>query len=480
MRFIPLNRIKPGMVLARAVFDDSGRILISKGCSVTLEQLNKLVQRGYAGMYVEDAISDDIQIKETITVELRNKGVDCLREGNIDGCLNVAREIVTQIISSGSISLDMVDLRTFDDYTYRHSVNVGVLATIIGMGLNIKQDDLDDLCLGALLHDIGKSCIPDEILNKPARLTPEEFEIMKKHSQYSFDMLKDRIDISAKTKTAVLYHHENQDSTGYPMGLSGKDIPLFARIIHVADVYDALTSSRPYKKPYSSSEAIEYLMGGCGILFNKQIVEAFIKYIPVFPKGMNVILSDGREAIILENNSTQLLRPKVRLLTGETLDLALDPELRNITVMQLGAEEPDFTEELSRHLERAGVQRRKKILMIGAIDTNMELVSRMLASHYEFIWDMSGEHAFEQMKEGIVPELIIMDIDMPGLNGLQLIERIQREINNDIALIFLTSVANQEIIRKFRHLHAREYLVKPCVPIYLQERIQVILEGANH
>lgn len=478
MRFITLDKVEEGMTLGRAVFDRAGRLLVGKDCLVSKDFIDKLIERGFAGIYIEDELSKDIQIEESITVELRNEGVNCLKKMDIDGCIDVAGRIVEEIVYEGKASLDLLDLRSFDDYTYRHSVNVAVLSTIIGMAMHIKASELVELCTSALLHDIGKLQIADEILNKPERLEPEEYEIMKKHAQYSYDMIKDRMDLSAKTKMGVLCHHENEDGSGYPNGLEGEDIHLFAKIIHVADVYDALIAARPYKKPYSSADAIEYLMGGSSIMFNRRIVEIFVRHVPVYPKGMGVKLSDGREGIVLENNCENVLRPKIRLFTGEVLDLATEEECRNITACQASAVSPDFYDELQRYMERSR-ERWKKILIIGAMDTNLEAVCDMLAPQYEFRWDISGEHAFEQMKEGDLPEMIIMDIDMPGLNGLELVEKIQREVRNDIPLIFLTSVARQEVIMRFKKLLAREYIIKPYKPVYMKTRIQAILEGMH-
>lgn len=480
MRFITLDKVEPGMFLGKAVFDQVGRMLIGKKCAVTQEHLDRLIGRGFLGLYIEDELSKDIEIEEAITAELREQGVECVRNRDIDGCMEVSRRIVEQIIHGGKVSLDLVDLRTYDDYTYRHSVNVAVLSTIIGMGVHLKESELTELCAAALMHDLGKIWIDEEILNKPARLTKEEFQIMKMHAQYSYDLIKERLDISAKTKSGVLFHHENEDGSGYPEGLEGEEIHLFARIIHVADVYDALTSKRPYKEPYSSADAIEYLMGGSSILFDRNIVDIFLHYVPVYPKGMNVVLSDGREGIIVENNRENILRPKIRLLTGEDINLAMDSEYRNITACQTSTVEPEFYDELERYMERSSRMYWKKILIIGAMDTNLESVCDALAPVYEFIWDISGEHAFKKMKEGEIPELIIIDIDMPGLHGMELIERIQREIKSDIPLMFLTSIARQEIIFKFREMNAREYVLKPYKPVYMRERIRTILEGVSH
>lgn len=478
MRFITLDKVEEDMILGRPVFDRSGRLLIGRDCSVTKEHIEKLIERGFAGIYIEDELSKDILLDESITVELRNEGVDCLKKLDIDGCIEVAGRIVEEIVYEGKVSLDLLDLRSFDDYTYRHSVNVAVLSTIVGMAMHIKSSELVELCTAALLHDVGKLQVADEILNKPAKLTPEEYETMKMHAQFSYDMVKDRMDLSAKTKMGVLCHHENEDGSGYPNGLEGEEIHLFAKIIHIADVYDALIAARPYKRPYSSADAMEYLMGGSSIMFNKRIVEIFVRHVPVYPRGMSVELSDGREGIVLENSIENVLRPKIRLLTGEVLDLAVDEECRSLTIGQTMAVSPDFYDELQRYMERSR-ERWKKILIIGAMDTNLEAVCDMLAPQYEFRWDISGEHAFEQMKAGDIPEMIIMDIDMPGLNGLELVESIQREVRNDIPLIFLTSVARQEVIIRFKKLLAREYIIKPYKPVYMKTRIQAILEGMH-
>ena len=154
----------------------------------------------------------------------------------------------------------MLDLRSYDDYTYAHSVNVAVLCCVIGMGMQMNERDLNYLVTAALLHDLGKLSIPPEILNKPGRLTPEEYQIMKKHAEYSYKLLSNRWDISAHIKQTVLLHHENYDGSGYPSNLSGDSIPLGARILRVCDVYAALISDRPYRKAFDVSSVIELMI----------------------------------------------------------------------------------------------------------------------------------------------------------------------------------------------------------------------------
>lgn len=338
MRYITIDKAESGMTLAKALFDSEDRVLVGRGIMLTQDYIEKLEKRGFGGFYIEDELSKDIHIEETISLELRSRAAKCLRELDIDATIDVAKEIVRQLQEAATLSLDMIDLKNFDNYTYLHSVNVAVLSTVIGIGLDMKEAELVDLCAGAMLHDLGKLSIEPEIINKTGFLTSEEYEIVKSHSRISYDLIKEKWNIAATTKAAVLEHHENEDGSGYPLGLSGEDIHRFAKIIHVADVYDALTTKRPYKKAYSIPEAMEYLMGSCGRLFDKQMVEAFMSYVPVYPKGTTLHLSDGNEGIVVENSRFRTLRPMVRLFDGTTYDLFEDTSLRNVTILNIGDE----------------------------------------------------------------------------------------------------------------------------------------------
>ena len=336
MRFVPISKLQPSMLIARAIYDQSDRILINHGVRLTEEFIKKMDAKGVIGAYIEDDISNKVIVQEAITNELRTRAVKSIKDFDIETTINLSKSIVEQLLGSDSILLDLVDLRTFDDYTYRHSVNVAVLSTMVAMGMNFKYDELTDLCLAALLHDIGKLKISDDILNKPGRLTEEEYALIKTHPSIAYSIVKERWDIAATTKIGILCHHENVDGSGYPFGLKDQKIHRYARIIHVADVFDALTSKRPYKDPYSPGEATEFLMSSCGSLFDRDVVEVFLGYVPIYPKGSTVILSDKRRAIVSENIKFNTLRPKVILEdTGEELDLTHDPACRNITIIEM-------------------------------------------------------------------------------------------------------------------------------------------------
>lgn len=336
MRFVPISKLQPSMLIARAIYDQSDKILINHGVKLTPEFIKKMENRGVIGAYIEDEITNKVIVQEAITNELRTRAVKSIKDFDIETTINLSKNIVEQLMASDSILLDLVDLRTFDDYTYRHSVNVAVLSTMIAMGMDFKVDELTDLCLAALLHDIGKLRIDDAILNKPTRLTEEEYALIKTHPSVAYNIVKERWDIAATTKIGILCHHENVDGSGYPFGLKDQKIHRFARIIHVADVFDALTSKRPYKDAYSPGDASEFLMSSCGTLFDREVVEIFLGYVPIYPKGSTVILSDKRRAIVAENIKFNILRPRVIIEdTGEELDLTHDPACRNITIIDV-------------------------------------------------------------------------------------------------------------------------------------------------
>lgn len=186
MRYVPLREAEPGMVLAADLYDSVGRTLIGCHCELTESYLEKLEAYGFDGIYIEDKLSEGITIESVITPQLRQEGQERIRACDIDGCKLIARRMVEEILSCGNVSLDLTDLRSYDDYTYAHSVNVAVYCGVIGMGMGMSEVELGHLVTAALLHDLGKLQIPDEILNKPGRLTQEEYLIMKSHATLSY------------------------------------------------------------------------------------------------------------------------------------------------------------------------------------------------------------------------------------------------------------------------------------------------------
>lgn len=323
MRYINMDRAQPGMVVGKSIYNEEGSVLVNYRVTLTESLIERMKKKGLMGLYIEDNLSSDIEVEDLISDELGIKAAQALREMDIDEAMNVAGEITDELSTQGEISVNLVSLRTISDYTFKHSVNVAVLSVLTGIGLGLKKSMLKELAAAGLLHDIGKISIPPETMEKAGPLTEEEYALIKQHTELGYEAIKNNISISSKTKMGVFMHHENVNGSGYPMGISGEQIYMFAKIIHIADVYDALTSERCYKKAQSPGDAVEFLMKNSGTMFQPEYVKAFITYIPVYPKGRNVILSDGSIAVVVENRQYHTLYPVVRRLSdGETIDMS--------------------------------------------------------------------------------------------------------------------------------------------------------------
>ncbi len=475
MRYVSLKDAQPGMQLGAELFDSQGRILMGANMVLTENFIQRLMEYGYAGVYIRDELTEDIDVESAISPQLRTQGLECIRSRDIDACKEVAKKLVEEILGKGKVSLDMIDLRSYDDYTYAHSMNVAVLCAVMGMGFELDEKDLGQLVTAGLLHDLGKLAIPEEILNKPGRLTKEEYRRMQEHPTISYELIKDRIDLSAQVKVAVLFHHENVDGTGYPNGVSGEDQTLFTKILHVADVYDALTSKRPYKEPYAPFDAAEYMMGGCGIMFDRDVVETLIHVVPLYPKGTQVELSDGRSGVIKENGGEHNLRPVVRLMDGSTLDLAARENLSVAILPPSGNVSVPIEEEKER---KQMVEEREKphIIAVDDMKTNLQALYDILKDRYEMTLIMSGEQLLNYLADNPYPDLILMDVDMPGMNGIDTAEQVLTMTNRSVPILFVSALCDAKTVLACKSLGVDGYVARPYKSVYIRSEIRRILD----
>lgn len=245
MRYIPINHIKPNMLLGKTIYNKNGTKLLNEGNIITNEHLERIISLGYSGLYIDDSISEDLKLDSAFLDSLKHEAVQSLKNLFIASSANSSSyqdefnflssslvKIIDEIISNDDIITNMVDLKIYDDYTYFHSVNVAILALIIGSSLKFHKNMLIQLGMAAILHDIGKKFTPIEILSKPGKLTQHEFEIIKEHPYNGYNFIKHTfITISATTYVGILQHHERFDGTGYPSGIKGDNISL--SLIHI-------------------------------------------------------------------------------------------------------------------------------------------------------------------------------------------------------------------------------------------------------
>ena len=243
--------------------------------------------------------------------------------------------MIESVIRNPDALMWVAMLRKQDDYLYNHSLNASMLAVAAGRQIGLSKDELHDLAMGAMLFDIGKMKLPKELLQKPGAFSKQELLVTRKHVQFGVDILKDTQDINDNILIMVKYHHERHNGSGYPHGLHGTNIPLFARIAAVVDCYDAITSVRPYAEPLSPHEAILKLYEWRDVDFQSEIVEQFIQAIGLYPTGTLVEMTTGQVGVILAQNRVRRLKPRVMVLLDENkeaygtfpvLDLIKDEE----------------------------------------------------------------------------------------------------------------------------------------------------------
>jgi HD-GYP domain-containing protein (c-di-GMP phosphodiesterase class II) len=331
MRFVATNCLREGMILGKTLYGLRDQVLLTVGTSLTKSYISRISRLKYNGIYIEDDLSRDIEVSDVISGELKQKTVRGIKQIFIEGTFGASKEgikkqknsltetkefvenIIEEILNNKNAMVNMVDLKLFDEYTYYHSASVTVLAIVLGVALKFTKEELYKLGLSALLHDIGKIFVPLEILNKPGKLTAEEFEIIKTHSEAGYKYVKEAYDVPITSYVGILHHHEKYDGKGYPDRRSEEKISLFGRIISVCDVYDALTSDRPYRRGMLPSEAMEYIMAGSGTQFDPELVKIFVRKVAPYPIGTCVKLSNNFEGIVVENYEDYCMRPKVKI-----------------------------------------------------------------------------------------------------------------------------------------------------------------------
>ncbi|NOU93534.1 HD domain-containing protein [Paenibacillus sp. LMG 31456] len=212
-------------------------------------------------------------------------------------------------------------LQSKDDYTFRHNIGVGVIATLIGRWLELKENELSQLTIAATLHDVGKLRIPLEILNKPDKLTTEEFEIMKKHTLFGYEMIQNTVGTNEREALVAYQHHERHDGSGYPLGIKGEQISFFSRIVAVADVFHAMTSKRSYRNAAPFYETLKQMHDNAFGVLDPQIIRLFMDKIMQSIIGNEVLLTDGRKGTIIMANPHDPLHPLVSMSSG-FLDLS--------------------------------------------------------------------------------------------------------------------------------------------------------------
>jgi putative nucleotidyltransferase with HDIG domain len=346
MRLLSIKQVRPGMKLGKTVFTDEGKVLLGAGMVLTQRLIDGLARTGIDSIYIDDPRTQDIVVEDLIRPETRQIALETIQRTvkQIANSNKLARRvsvkdmgmhfqqafisILNDLMGNQQILLNITNISTHSGAMYHHAVNVAVLATAVGMSLGYNRNQLMELGVGAMLHDIGKIELPPELLAKTTRWTPEEMEIAKQHTTNGFNILRKQRDISLLSAHIALQHHERLDGSGYPQGLKGKQIHEYAQIVAICDIYDSLTTPRPWRKRYMPQDALEYLLGAGGHLFEHHLIEAFRNHIAIFPVGSGVVLNTGESGVVCKVDPYYCQRPTVRVLKdGRGNDLRMPYEI---------------------------------------------------------------------------------------------------------------------------------------------------------
>lgn len=320
---LPIKKLQPGMVTAQSIYNTKGASYLTRGTAVSEQYIARLKKLGITSLAVTSVSSaftpkppDDI-VEERTRIKALHKVYDTFHELEATGELNigplasVSENVLSDILSNRNNLVQLSDLRRHDDYTFSHSVNVAVLSTMLGSLCRYAKSDLLTLVLGGLLHDIGKVGVPNDILTKKGRLTPDEFSLMKLHPELGEEKLKHLPIPNAELLTVIAgQHHEHLDGQGYPRHLMGNNIHRFARIVAIADVYDALTTQRSYKPAYKPHIA-HRIMTRCSVgQFDLDLLSLFFNNVAIYPTG-TVLKTTMGYAIVKKSEFGRTMTPKI-------------------------------------------------------------------------------------------------------------------------------------------------------------------------
>ncbi|WP_027364170.1 HD-GYP domain-containing protein [Desulfotruncus alcoholivorax] len=368
MRRVPTKKLKPGMKVGRSVINANEQVLLAAGTILTETFIARLQKLNIPSIYVDDGFLPDLQYNDVISEKVRYKAIQQTKKifhdfrytknlVGLDKIESIVDDLVDELLNNKNIMVNLVDIRSNDEYTFGHCVNTCILSMITALRLGYSTNSIRLLAIGAILHDLGKTLIPLEVLNKPGKLTAEEYHLVKKHSEYGFELLCQNTQFQNASKLVVLHHHERYNGTGYPHGLARNQIPQNSAIVGLADMYDALTADRVYRSAYLPHEAFEMLSASGDYLFEFDIVKAFLHHVAAYPIGSLVKLNTGEIAVVIQNRPGFSLRPKLRVLFLSNNEPCTDQfeidlaEVHNKTITQVLNDTVDLDLLKNKHIK---------------------------------------------------------------------------------------------------------------------------------
>lgn len=341
VKAIKTTDCEPGMILASDIVNDYGAVIMYQNSKLDEYSINKLLNLGinFVKVYKDYELKEKKQV--VIEAQYNNNlqelkqviwDISCGRGISLESIEGITNSMVSNFDSINDLISCLSKVRSISEYTYSHSLNVSMLCALLGSWLNLSSTDIEQLTYCGLLHDIGKSKIPREILNKPDTLTGKEFEEIKKHPVIGYKILENTEGISKDIAMGVLMHHEREDGSGYPLNLKSSQIHYYAKVVAVVDIYDAMTSNRVYKKRQPPFDVLEMYESEYLTKCDASIMLTFLKHIASYYVGNSVKLSNNAIGEIIYINPNRISRPLVKV-GGVIVDLCIRPDLKIVEML---------------------------------------------------------------------------------------------------------------------------------------------------
>lgn len=344
MRLLALKDLKEGMCVTHPLYGINNEILVKEKAPLTNKVISKLEALGWNYLYVDDDYSMDINSSILVAPQTKSKAIYRLKklteyielvadedrridimskelQSLYDACMKSVKDLVDDLMTDNITLVDVYDVKMIANYQYAHSINVLIIAIVIGKALGFNEIQIKELGTAAYFHDIGIAFLPESVKYNNGKYTDEDFLAMRQHAEHGYRFVKEHFHMPIKSYVAILQHHERYDGTGYPLGKEGEEITLYARILAVADVYDALTTDKPYREAMAPIAAFKYIIQHNKKVFDPQIVQLFYKKVSAYPVGFTLHLPDGRDAIVAKNIEGQPLFPEIKIIRYQEIDI---------------------------------------------------------------------------------------------------------------------------------------------------------------
>ncbi|MEW5693959.1 MAG: HD-GYP domain-containing protein [Candidatus Hydrogenedentota bacterium] len=343
-KLVYVPELKEGMIVAETVFSNDGTVLIDAGSIITRDIINHLLNwnvrfvkivsdlkkrsiikkvQGFeyrpvavelGKKIVREVHSSALKVAEEILSNLQEKKREQI---NVEKIKKVTVKLVDEAMQNKEIFVAMINIKKYKNYLYTHSLNVSVLSILIGITMGFKREELLEIGEGALLHDVGMCVIPRDIWDSDKILDENQFFHIKKHPIFGNDILQTSRITNPKIINIVYQHHERIDGSGYPQGLKGDKINLYAKIVAVCDVFDAMNSERKFRGRYLPYDIMSHLIRNAHLIFDPDVMKSFVRFVSLFPLSSFVKLNTGETCLVVGSNEVSPIRPVVKVLLDE-------------------------------------------------------------------------------------------------------------------------------------------------------------------